>query len=423
MYQNRNRSKPPKDIPQIRKDLERHFQPHALADLLRLHQMVNPHPVFNKLEELVEKNVRGISSTQLRKLFDLVKNAKTRQALLIQRPQFAHMIAKTAGSRETRESAMAKNIMLLVDEVAAQAGQDDVLFLGFSFFATTLIAFHKYHETLHKKWLKPEKIRADVSRALGALRPLDFFNWQNAKHTDVVIDQLQQFIRANVTGITATQLRNVYGKILDEASRGKLAQMRPVLAYTAARQEREESQKLIFFIQSLLRQISHEAHQKAFVQLMERVVAIHKFEEVVRKKRIKIADLTRSIEKHFEPHWKSLIATDIPSAYGAIQAKIKTFVQPERGEGIKAAQFRRLYDQIMEAKMVNDLKLLRPILLYAFARQNSAEARKIIYLLSHLIKKVTTPKHLLTYQFLVEDLLAYHRYLAETSTGVSILNQ
>jgi len=406
---NPRRNKYFKDIETIRKDLVRHFQPYPLADLLKLEKMEHPNPLFAKLEALIAQNVRGISTTQLRKLFDIVKDANNRRALLIQRPQFAHMIAK-----QPDESA--KYMMLLVDEVTARAAQDDILFQGFPFFLESLVAFHKYFEVLNKRRLQPHKIKEAVERELRPLQIKDFLNIKAESNPDRIINQLQSFIRKNVTGITATQLRNIYNKILVNGAKHKLPQLRPVLSYTAARQEREESQKLIYFIQTLISNIKDAADEKAFMQLMEMLVSIHKFEEFVRAKRINTTKLTQEIKEVFIDVWEVLLNKEVEKPLAEIQEKLQQFVLLNRGEGIKAAQFRRLYDEVMRTKEVSTLKYLRPLFLYTFARQQNPQARKIIYFFVLLLKAVKETRQLDAFKILMEDLLAYHRFFEETNT-------
>jgi len=405
---NPRRNKYFKDIAEIRKDLVRHFQPHLLDDLLKLEKMENPHPLFSKMEALIERNVRGISTTQLRKLFDIVKNASNRRALLIQRPQFAHMIAK-----QPDESA--KYIMLLVDEVAACAGQDDVLFQGFPFFLESLVAFHKYYEVLNRRRLQPNKIKASVRNAFKNLPIGDLLKLESAKNPDVIIDQLQSFIKANVTGITATQLRNIYGKILNNGAKNKLPQLQPVLFYTAARQEREESQRLIYFITTLIRALKGAQDKKAFLKIMEILLSIHKFEEFTRNKRIDTNKLTQEIKGQFKSAWNKLLK-ETDRSFAEIQEALQSFVLFRRGEGIKSAQFRRLYDEVMRTNKVNELKYLRPLFLYTFARQQNPQSRKIIYFFVLLLKEVQSAAQLETFKILMEDLLAYHRFFEETNT-------
>jgi len=148
MYSKRNQHK--LDAAAIRVAIHAHFEPYHLKELLNLEDSDNQIALYDKLEQFVAKNVRGITSSQLRKLFDLIHKAKSPQMLAMQRPQFAHMIAK-----QPKEEA--KHIMLLADELVVIVSQINDLYSGYPHFIKSLVAFHKYQEALNIKRVTPEK--------------------------------------------------------------------------------------------------------------------------------------------------------------------------------------------------------------------------------------------------------------------------
>jgi len=417
MHHKRNRER--KTIQRLREDIRKHFQYDSIRELLYLNRLDNPNEVYNRLEDFVRQNVRGITSSQLRKLFDLVPENPTKEDLLIQRPQFAHMIA-----RQPNESA--KNIMLLVDELAAMAGQDDSLKFGFQPFLKALVAYHKFYEVLAAR-------RLDANKFLS-LTKADFKQEKDKSHLDfnsvlqtlmalevptnvqIGLTYLDNFIGKNANGITSTQLRNIYDKILLTDTVKTLQELRPSLAYTAARQTRLESVKFIFFIQELLKCVKTTADLGYFKNVFEVIVSLHRYKEVFSGKKANVPnDLNKATLSFFEPHYDRLLTMNKTTLYGQIQDKIQEFSLIEKREGIKASQFRRLFDETMKAEKLPQLQLLEPLFLYTAARQSNKKAQQIILFFAQLLKSVKE-NQVTNFQDLMLDFMAYHRFFEEAKT-------
>lgn len=207
MYQKQKRQRLSVDA--IRQEINNHFQEQGLKlkDLLAMQaDRVAVEKLFACLEAYIYKHVRGITSTQLRNVADIVQEVEglqgieARKALLLCRPRLAHLIAK-----QPRQEA--KKLMLLADELAAQA--DDATIAGYSYFMQMLIAFHKYYDTLGKRRIDPSQLIVLVERDLRPT-PISDLLTITSQNVDKVYDALQRFLAKNARGVTTTQLRNIY---------------------------------------------------------------------------------------------------------------------------------------------------------------------------------------------------------------------
>src|SRR5690606_16689690 len=89
--------------------------------------------------------------------------------------------------------------------------------------------------------------------------------------------QLENFIKEVSTGLTTSQLRNVYGKILDAKDLLALQLIRPNLAYVAARNKDVKAKKVMAFIDFLIQKVDEPKKHNSFNKVMEAMVAYHKF--------------------------------------------------------------------------------------------------------------------------------------------------
>jgi CRISPR/Cas system CSM-associated protein Csm2 small subunit len=416
MHHKRNQDR--KTVQKIRKDIHKHFQPnYKLEDILNLGKLENPKPVYDKLEEFIQQNVRGITSTQLRKLFDLIPESPTKETLLMQRPQFAHMIAK-----QPNESA--KNIMLLVDEMTITANQvgKDHLLKGVNHFLQSLVAFHKFHEVLSKRRQSTEKFIKSMESDLKIEKfkniHLDtllkmILELPKGRAIQDTFEVLKSFITKNAGGISNTQLRNIYDKIIKAITVQQLQELRPLLAYTAARQAGEKAIKFIYLLLSLIKKVEEKSQVKDFQHVAEMIVSFHRYQEEVNNEKIFPEKLTKSINDHFGMFYGKLLSMQTTTNYGNIQEKIQEFVLIKDKEGIKGSQFRRLFDEVMMVENVADLRLLEPLFLYTIARQSNPNAQKIILFFAELLTKMKDTQ-MLSFQTLMMDFMAYHRFFEET---------
>ncbi len=410
MYNRQKSKRERKTIFDIRNEINNYFQPYDLEVLLTMKSMENPSPIFDELEKFISKNVRGITSSQLRKLVDLVQNVNNPEDLTIQRPQIAQMISKQPWDE-------AKFIMLLVDELTeltAQRGDDETK-KGYDYFIQCLLGFHKYHEVLSSARTDEEKLKQLVNSDLGATTIVGISTLGNGNDPNPTLSGLENFMRQNARGITSTQLRNIYDKFLIEQP--KIGHVKPFLAYTVARQRNLESVKFIYLIMQLLEKLEDGKYEVSdFMNTMQTLLSIHKYQEAINTKKLNPAERQKEIKDKLAP-FKSQnlleMKTTFVSNYGAIQEKLKSFTKMNK-EGVKGSQFRRIYDEAMRATNVNEIKLLRPLFQYTAARQTHSKSQNLILFFIMLMGSMKdTPEHFQGFQALMTDLMAYHRYFEE----------
>lgn len=106
----------------------------------------------------------------------------------------------------------------------------------------------------------------------------DLLLFSNVANIKAIFSALEKFIHEVSNGLTTSQLRNVYSKILDAKEPIDLQLVRPNLAYVAARQDNQNAKKFMAFVDYLIQQVDSSEKQKKFNKLMEAMVAYHKYE-------------------------------------------------------------------------------------------------------------------------------------------------
>lgn len=130
-------SNKPKDL---LKEAQIHFKDFYPDQLLDMRKSNNIKGLNEKLQEFVKQNVKGVTSSQLRKLYDKIINSDTLMKIQLLRPLFAYTIAR-------QNSPESKRMMLLIDDLASRIKTDDDV-VGFHLLAESLVAYHKYYEVL-----------------------------------------------------------------------------------------------------------------------------------------------------------------------------------------------------------------------------------------------------------------------------------
>jgi len=92
-----------------------------------------------------------------------------------------------------------------------------------------------------------------------------------------VIDAIENFVEREGRGITTSQLRNIFSKVKSAPNANELQLLRPVLAYTAARQGTQQAKIIIALLDSLVREVNDDEKLKSFKHVMESIVGYHKF--------------------------------------------------------------------------------------------------------------------------------------------------
>lgn len=92
-----------------------------------------------------------------------------------------------------------------------------------------------------------------------------------------IFSGLENFTQKMSSGLTTSQLRNVYSKILEAKTPVELQLLRPNLAYVAARNDKKEAKKVMAFVDYLIQQVDSTEKQKSFNKVLEAIVAYHKY--------------------------------------------------------------------------------------------------------------------------------------------------
>ncbi|MEM6966149.1 MAG: type III-A CRISPR-associated protein Csm2 [Bacteroidota bacterium] len=415
---------PLKSNAEIEQEIKTFFAPLTMQDLVQPNEEQTKE-VINKLELFTSENAEGITSSQLRKMYDKVIDGDWKKIAML-RPEFAYTIAKQPNEK-------AKKMMILADELAKVA-QHAVG--GYQNFLKNLVAFHKYFEM--PPWHR--KSSADFKQEIQPLKIERMLHFQtlSLNELDEFFKRLENFIKANVSGITSTQMRRLFDQSSSAQTPAQVQSLRPIFAYAAARQERKEAVQLMLLAMELSREVNTTDQVIQFHKLMEVIVSFHKFYEAAaawnKKRKDRRAEETEQdrILKEAIHHFgrykiKDLLEPSILS-YEKLQKHWQKFIF-DNLEGIKSSQLRRLYDTVQIAynktnaeESVQRIKLLRPFFLYTVARQNNNKAKRLILLLSELIKEVNEKKVHDFFQ-LMEDIVAYHSYFESTIENNYFKNQ
>lgn len=394
----------------IRKD----FKPLSLSQMLQLESPELVNLFFSKMDHFVSANVRGISSSQLRKVYDKIVGARQTDKITIQRPQFAYIIA-----RQPNESA--KKVMLLVELLAREVSHDTIK--GFLFVLESIVALHKFYETLRGRRAKPEKILEAVRKELAPFKLESLLELEKSSQIDKLLQKVEDFIKENGSGVTSTQLRNIYDKVLAANTVLEIKKLYPVLAYTLVRQGRDNADELVILIIEATRLCENaDDSVVAFSKFMEIIVCYHKYyesnkEEGQDSKKDKHSSrnkksskyLLEEIREHFKPFSLDfLLTTKSNPGYAQLQDKLKEFIY-DNADGVNSSQLRKLYDSVKDSESIQKIKLLHPLFYYTIARQGNLKAKKLMLLLSKLTKEVNK-ENLKGYKQLMENVVSYHKY-------------
>ena len=102
---------------------------------------------------------------------------------------------------------------------------------------------------------------------------------QEENDMDAFILQVEKFVQEKGEGLSNTQLRNIYDKVINTQDIVSLKMIRPQLAYLAGRATGRDANKIkefLSFIDLLIKETTTES-MESFKQFMQMVVAYHKF--------------------------------------------------------------------------------------------------------------------------------------------------
>lgn len=94
---------------------------------------------------------------------------------------------------------------------------------------------------------------------------------------DKIFEDINKFVKDKCGAITTTQIRNIYGKVVQIGNVTELKMLRPNLAYIAARQKTDNAKAIVQFLDKLIKDVKDENSLKSFKKVMETIVAYHKY--------------------------------------------------------------------------------------------------------------------------------------------------
>lgn len=124
-----------------------------------------------------------------------------------------------------------------------------------------------------------------LEKAIKAFHPhyKELLKMETTDHLIELDDKLRTFIKENVSGISSSQLRKLYDKILTQKTARDIQLLRPIFAYTIARQNNDKSKQVMLLIDALAKELKDdEKDVKGFKRFMEALVAYHKYYEVTK---------------------------------------------------------------------------------------------------------------------------------------------
>jgi CRISPR-associated protein Csm2 len=105
----------------------------------------------------------------------------------------------------------------------------------------------------------------------------ELLNIHNSSKLNEIFNALEQFVSNLANGLTPSQLRNVYGRIIKSRDLTELKLVRPNLVYVAARNNSKEGRKFMAFVDQLIQKVDNDNKRKALNKVLEAIVAYHKY--------------------------------------------------------------------------------------------------------------------------------------------------
>ena len=109
----------------------------------------------------------------------------------------------------------------------------------------------------------------------------DILSMEETPKLGEIIDKTEKFVLAEGKSMSTSQLRNIYARIKKANSSSELQLLRPVLAYTSARQKGDGGKIIIALLDKLIQDIKPDSDDKvqinSFKTFTEAIVAYHKY--------------------------------------------------------------------------------------------------------------------------------------------------
>ena len=135
--------------------------------------------------------------------------------------------------------------------------------------------------------------------------------------------------------------------------------------------------------------------------------------EKPRQEREEKKDIQKEYFSQTYAHLLNLFADGVP--LDKVYDDIAKFIK-ENHTMITTTQLRNIYSRVVDADSVQEVKMLRPNLVYIAARQGKG-VEPIISFFNQLIKGINDEEQLKSFKKVMEAVVAYHKfYMSQTTT-------
>lgn len=136
------------------------------------------------------------------------------------------------------------------------------------------------------------------------------------------------------------------------------------------------------------------------------------YKERPRQEREGKKDIQKEYFSQTYAHLLNLFADGVP--LDKVYDDIAKFIK-ENHTMITTTQLRNIYSRVVDADSVQEVKMLRPNLVYIAARQGK-EVEPIINLFNQLIKEINDEEQLKSFKKVMEAVVAYHKFYTSQTT-------
>jgi CRISPR type III-A-associated protein Csm2 len=105
----------------------------------------------------------------------------------------------------------------------------------------------------------------------------DILSMGQSANLSTLLTDISDFVRTKGSKVNASQLRNIFSKVLAAEKLLDIQLIRPKLMYVAARQTNTDAKKVVEFLELVTSKIQNEVEMKNFQTFMEAFVAYHKY--------------------------------------------------------------------------------------------------------------------------------------------------
>lgn len=136
------------------------------------------------------------------------------------------------------------------------------------------------------------------------------------------------------------------------------------------------------------------------------------YKEKPRQEREEKKDIQKEYFSQTYVHLLNLFADGVP--LDKVYDDIAKFIK-ENHTMITTTQLRNIYSRVVDADSVQEVKMLRPNLVYIAARQGKG-VEPIISFFNQLIKEINDEEQLKSFKKVMEAVVAYHKFYTSQTT-------